>query len=70
MTGELTLTGWVMPIGGIKEKTIAAKRAKVRNLVFPADNRKDFDELPSHIKRGLKPHFVRTFKEVVQLCFR
>jgi ATP-dependent Lon protease len=70
MTGELSLAGWVMPIGGLKEKTIAAKRAKVRNLVFPADNKKDFEELPSHIKRGLKPHFVRTFKEVVQLCFR
>jgi ATP-dependent Lon protease len=69
MTGELTLTGRVMPIGGVKEKTIAAKRAKVRHLVFPAQNKNDFDELPAHIKRGLKPHFVSTFKEVVDLCF-
>ena len=69
MTGELTLTGRVMPIGGVKEKTIAAKRANVRNLIFPAENRKDFDELPAHIRRGLRPRFVKTFGEVVNLCF-
>jgi ATP-dependent Lon protease len=69
MTGELSLAGWVMPIGGLKEKTIAAKRVNVVNLVFPAENKKDFDELPAHIKRGLKPHFVKTFREVVKLCF-
>ena len=69
MTGELTLTGRVMPIGGLKEKTIAAKRAKVKNLVFPAGNRKDYEELPAHIRRGLKPHFVNTFAEVVEICF-
>jgi ATP-dependent Lon protease len=69
MTGELTLTGLVMPIGGLKEKTIAAKRAKVSNLVFPAGNRRDFEELPEHIRKGLKPHFVSTFREIVDLCF-
>jgi len=69
MTGELSLTGLVMPIGGLKEKTIAAKRAKVKNLIFPAENKKDFDELPEHIKKGLKPHFVGTFREVVDVCF-
>jgi ATP-dependent Lon protease len=69
MTGELTLTGLVMPIGGLKEKTIAAKRAHVVNLVFPAGNRKDFAELPGHIRRGLKVHFVRTFAEALTICF-
>ena len=69
MTGELTLTGRVMPIGGLKEKTIAAKRTKVKHLVFPKDNRKDFEELPEHIKKGLEPHFVSTFQEVVDICF-
>ncbi len=69
MTGELTLTGLVMPIGGLKEKTIAARRAKVKHLIFPADNQKDFDELPEHIKKGLTPHFVRTFDDVVEICF-
>jgi len=69
MTGELTLTGRVMPIGGLKEKTIAARRAKIRNLVFPEENRKDFEELPAHIQKGLKPHYVRTFPEVIDICF-
>jgi ATP-dependent Lon protease len=68
MTGELTLTGRIMPIGGVKEKAIAARRAKVANLVFPEENRKDFDELPPHIRKGLKPHFVRTFEEAAAIC--
>ncbi len=69
MTGELSLTGRVMPIGGIKEKTIAAKRARITNLIFPEENKKDFDELPAHIRKGLKPSFVSTFSQVVKLCF-
>jgi len=69
MTGELTLTGFVLPIGGLKEKTIAAKRAGVNDLIFPYENKKDFDELPAHIRKGLKPHFVKTFRDVVKLCF-
>jgi ATP-dependent Lon protease len=69
MTGELSLTGLVMPIGGLKEKTIAARRAGVRTLLFPAENRKDFEELPEHIRKGLDVHFVATFDEVIQLCF-
>ncbi len=70
MTGELTLTGQVMPIAGVKEKTIAAKRAKVEHIIFPAENRRDFDELPAHIRQGLKTHFVSTFAEVLHICFR
>ncbi|MDP6629792.1 MAG: endopeptidase La [Kiritimatiellia bacterium] len=69
MTGELTLTGRVMPIGGVKEKTIAAKRAGINNLVFPEANRKDFEELPDHVRKGLKPNYVSTFPEVVEICF-
>ncbi len=69
MTGELSLTGLVLPIGGLKEKTIAAKRAGVVDLIFPEENRKDFEELPAHIRKGLKPHFVATFRDVVKLCF-
>jgi len=69
MTGELSLTGLVMPVGGIKEKTIAAKRSGVIDLIFPAANQKDFEELPAHIRRGLHPHFVGTFDNVVNLCF-
>jgi len=69
MTGELSLTGFVLPIGGLKEKTIAAKRAGVVDLIFPKENEKDFEELPKHIRKGLKPHFVKTFKDVAALCF-
>ncbi len=69
MTGELTLTGRVMAIGGVKEKTIAARRAGVRTILFPADNRKDFEELPTAIRKGLDPHFVSNFSEVVEFCF-
>ena len=69
MTGELTLSGLVMPIGGVKEKTIAAKRAKITNLIFPEDNREDFEDLPESIKKGITPHFVRTFQDVLKICF-
>ena len=69
MTGELTLTGRVMAIGGLKEKTIAARRAGIKTIIFPADNRKDFDELPDHIRKGITPHFVAHYTEVARLCF-
>ncbi len=67
MTGEITLTGLVMPIGGVKEKTIAAKRARVKHLILPDRNRGEYEELPAHIRKGLKVHFVKTFEEIVEL---
>lgn len=69
MTGELTLTGRVFPVGGIKEKVIAAKRADVREIILPADNMKDFAEIPDYIKKGLKIHFVREIEEVIKIVF-
>ena len=69
MTGELTITGKVLPIGGVKEKTIAAKRMKVKNIIFPFANKKDFTELPEYIKSGLKAHFVNSLAEVLALVF-
>jgi ATP-dependent Lon protease len=69
MTGEITLSGLVMPIGGVKEKTIAAKRAGVVHVIFPKENEKDYAEIPARIRRGLQPHFVSTFQEVVRICF-
>ncbi len=69
MTGELTLSGLVMPIGGVKEKVIAAKRTKVKKLIFPAENQSDFEELDDLIKKGITPYFVRTFTEVLDICF-
>jgi ATP-dependent Lon protease len=69
MTGELTLTGEVLPIGGVKEKVIAARRAGIQRLIFPEANQKDFDELPAYLKRGLKVAYARRFDDVYQAAF-
>ncbi len=69
MTGEITITGKVLPIGGVKEKTIAAKRARVKRIIFPFENKKDFAELPEYIKEGLDAHFVNYFDDVLDLVY-
>ena len=69
MTGEVSLTGKVLPVGGIKEKTIAAKRSNVECVILPEGNRKDFDELQDFIKEGLEVHFVSDYKDVFQIAF-
>lgn len=69
MTGEITLTGKVLPIGGVKEKTIAARRVNIKHLIFPVDNKKDFDELPDHIKEGLTVHYADYFDDVLDVAF-
>jgi ATP-dependent Lon protease len=69
MTGELTLTGRVLPIGGVKEKTIAARRAGLKILIFPDENEKDFQELPDYLKEGLEVHFAREYRDVVGIAF-
>ena len=69
MTGELTLTGQVLPVGGIKEKLIAAKRLGIKTAILPADNKRDFDELPKAIKAGLKVHFAETYADVSKVVF-
>ncbi len=69
MTGELTLLGKVLPIGGVKEKLIAAKRSGVKVLIFPKDNQRDFDELPPYLKKGVKVHYVKHFDEVFRVAF-
>ncbi len=70
MTGELTLTGHVFPVGGIREKVIAARRAGIRELILPGDNEGDFEEVPEHIRKGLTVHFTSTFEQVFPLLFR
>lgn len=70
MTGELTLTGRVLPVGGIREKIIGARRAGLKVLILPADNERDFDEMPDYLKKGLTVNFVSDFIEVAGLCFR
>ncbi|MBN3033963.1 MAG: endopeptidase La [Bacteroidales bacterium] len=69
MTGEITLTGKVLPIGGIREKTIAARRVGIMELILPEDNRKDFDSLPAHITKGITAHFVSFFGDVIRIVF-
>ena len=69
MTGELTLTGKVLPIGGVREKTIAARRLDVKELIFPRANRRDFEELPDYIRAGLNVHYVSTFEEVLDIVY-
>ncbi len=69
MTGELTLTGKVLPVGGIREKTIAAQRVKVYDLIFPKENRKDFEDLPEHLKKGINPHYVDYFEDVLKIAY-
>lgn len=69
MTGEMTLTGKVLSIGGVKEKTIAAKRSGVREIIFPKANRKDWEELPEFVREGLQPHFVDSYREIYDIVF-
>lgn len=69
MTGELTLTGQVLPVGGIREKVIAARRVKIYELILPADNQRDYDELPEHLKEKLTVHFVDNYQQVYKLLF-
>ncbi|UCE89738.1 MAG: endopeptidase La [Pseudomonadota bacterium] len=70
MTGELTLTGQVLPVGGIREKVIAARRAGIRRLILPEANRRDFDELPDHVRKGMTAHFAEHFSDVAAVAFR
>ncbi|MBA4393322.1 MAG: endopeptidase La, partial [Desulfobacca sp.] len=68
MTGEITLRGLVLPVGGIKEKVLAAKRAGIGTIILPKKNEKDLEEIPSHLKKGLKFHFVERMDEVIDLA--
>ena len=69
MTGELTLTGKVLPVGGIKEKLIAAKRSGLKTIILPKDNLRDFDELPEHIKKSLTIKFASYYQDVFDIAF-
>ena len=69
MTGELSLTGSVLPIGGVKEKTIAARRAGLKALIFPQENKKDYDDLPAYLREGIEVHFVRNYTDVYKIAF-
>ena len=69
MTGEITLTGYVLPVGGIREKVIAARRQQIHELVLPEANRGDYDELPEYLKEGMQIHFAKHFRDVAKRLF-
>ena len=69
MTGELTLTGRVLPVGGVREKVLAARRAGIKRLILPRHNDKDLIELPDDVKNALEFEWVDTLDQVVPLLF-
>jgi ATP-dependent Lon protease len=70
MTGEITLRGRVLPIGGLKEKILAAKRAKLLTVILPKRNKKDLDEIPKHILKGIQLVFADTMDDVMKVALR
>lgn len=69
MTGELSLTGQVLPIGGLREKTVAARRNGIKTILFPKANLRDLDEIPEHVKKGIKFIPVSDVNEVIEFMF-
>ncbi|MCK5912578.1 MAG: endopeptidase La, partial [Desulfuromusa sp.] len=69
MTGELSLTGSVLPIGGVKEKTIAARRAGLKTLIFPQENKSDYEDLEDYLREGIEVHFVKEYPDVFRIAF-
>jgi ATP-dependent Lon protease len=69
MTGEITLTGRLLPIGGIKEKVLAAHRNRMTDVLMPDMNRKDIDELPREVHSSMKFHFAETILDALLIVF-
>lgn len=65
MTGEMTLTGLVLPIGGVKEKVLAARRTGIRRIILPRGNEKDLRELPGEVRQEMEFIFVERIEEVL-----
>jgi ATP-dependent Lon protease len=65
MTGEITLAGLVLPIGGVKEKVLAARRAGIRRVILPRDNEKDLREVPDPVRREIEFVFAQRIEEVL-----
>lgn len=68
MTGEITLRGQVLPIGGIKEKVLAAHRAGIKEIILPEWNKKDLEDVPPKVKKEIRFHFVDKMKDVLELA--
>ena len=69
MTGEVSLTGKVLPVGGIKEKIMGGRRAGVTTIILPGANQRDYDEIPDYLKEGLDVHFAHDYEEVYKVAF-
>jgi len=69
MTGEISLTGKVLPVGGIKEKIMGGRRAGVTKIILPGANQRDYDEIPDYLKEGLDVHFAHDYEEVYDIVF-
>ena len=70
MTGEITLRGKVLPVGGIKEKVLAARRAGIKTIIMPRRNERDLEDIPEELRRELTMHFVDTVDEVLAFALR
>jgi ATP-dependent Lon protease len=68
MTGEVTLRGLVLPIGGLKEKILAAKQAGIKTVILPARNKKDIPDVPAEAKKGMKFKFVKNTDEALKIA--
>lgn len=66
MTGEITLRGLVLPVGGIKEKILAAKRAGINKVILPKKNENNLEEIPEDVKNGMEFHFVEKMNQVIK----
>lgn len=69
MTGEISLTGKVLAVGGIKEKIMAARRAGITCVIMPTNNQRDFDEIPEYLKEGLEVHYAENYDKVFEVAF-
>jgi len=69
MTGEVSLTGKVLPVGGIKEKIMGGKRAGIKSIILPDANKRDYDEIPDYLKEGLDVHFAENYETVYKVVF-
>ncbi len=69
MTGEITLTGKILPVGGIREKLLAAYMADIRQVILPKENKKDIQEIPAEIKEKMTIHFIDNIKQAIEIVF-
>ena len=70
MTGEITLRGTVLPVGGIKEKVLTAHRSRIRTFILPERNKYDLEEIPEAVRQTMRFHLVKEMKDVLDIALR